>query len=278
MPSNVNPKQFLIIGGNGKTGARVVERLRVAGAAVRAASRSTSPAFDWDDADTWPPAIAGMDAAYITYAPDIALPGAMPKVRAFIELAVRSGLKRLVLLSGRGEEEAKKSEDALIASGADWTIVRASWFSQNFSEGFLLDEVKAGRVHFPHFDVPEPLIDVEDIADIVTAALLDDRHIGQLYEVTGPRLLTFRAALGEIAAASGRPIELVPMEVADYVAALEQAQVPALIVELLEILTTEVMDGRNTHTTDGVQRALGRPARDFSDYVRAAAATGVWEA
>ncbi|MBJ3783897.1 SDR family oxidoreductase [Devosia sediminis] len=267
---------ILIVGGTGKTGSRVVRRLRHAGHPVRALSRSTSPTFDWHDEATWAQAIAGADRAYLAYAPDIALPGALPVVRRFTEFCLSSGLRRLVLLTGRGEAEALAAENALMSSGAEWTIVRSSWFAQNFSEGFFADEIRAGRVHFPRFDVPEPFIDIEDIADIVTAALIEPGHSRKLYDVTGPDLITFRDALAVIARALGRPIQTLPLSIPDYVAALNAAQVPAPYVQLLEILTTEVLDGRNTHMSTGVMGALGRPPRSFEAYVAAVMASGVW--
>lgn len=275
---NTSPqKPILVIGGNGKVGRRVADRLTSRGIDVRIGSRSANPPFDWNDSNTWPAAIDGVRAAYISYYPDLALPGADEAIRAFTSLAVQKGLKRLVLLSGRGEPEAQEAEQVLMASGADWTVVRPSWFAQNFSENFFLDGILAGEVVFPRDGVLEPFIDAEDIADVVVAALTDDRHIGQLHELTGPRMLTFREAVAEIAQATGRDIRYVPVSVEDYAVELrKQDGIPAEFVGLLERLTSEVLDGRNEYVTDGVQMALGRAPRDFSDYVRATAQTGVW--
>lgn len=267
----------LVIGGNGKTGYRVLDRLARAGVPARGTSRSATPPFDWTNRSTWPGAIAGARVAYVTYQPDIALPGGVEAIEAFTDMALAHGLGRLVLLTGRGEPEALRAEQALMRSGADWTIVRASWFAQNFSEGHFLDDIVAGIVAFPRDGVPEPFIDIDDIADVVAAALVDDRHIGQTYEVTGPRLLTFRDALAEIAEATGRDVRYVPVEVDDYLAALRGHGVPPVYVMLLETLTREVLDGRNAYLSDGVERALGHPPRDFRDFARQAAATGVWQ-
>jgi uncharacterized protein YbjT (DUF2867 family) len=176
----------LVVGGTGKTGRRVAERLEVQGRAVRVGSRSGQPPFDWENRGTWEPALRGTAAAYLSYFPDLAAPGAREAVGALAELAVASGTRRLVLLSGRGEEEAQLAEEALRASGADWTIVRCSWFMQNFSEGYLLEPVLSGEVALPVGDVPEPFVDADDIADVAVAALTEDRHVGQLYELTRP--------------------------------------------------------------------------------------------
>ena len=234
------------------------------------------PRFDWDDKATWAPALDGVGAVYIAYYPDLAVPGAVEAVRSFTETALAAGVRRIVLLSGRGEEEAQRAEQALQDSGADWTIVRASWFAQNFSENFLLDAVLAGEVALPANGVTEPFIDADDIADVAVAALTDASHIGQLYEVTGPRLMSFADAAGEIAKASGRAIRSTEISAKDYAALLEAHEVPPEVAALVMYLFTTVLDGRNEFVADGVERALGRAPRDFAEYARDAAATGVW--
>jgi uncharacterized protein YbjT (DUF2867 family) len=266
----------LVVGGTGKTGRRVVERLSARGLPVRVGSRTGTPPFDWERADTWEPALRGVRAAYITYFPDVAIPGAAETVRSFADLALTLGVRRLVLLSGRGEDEAERAEQLLRSSGADWTILRASWFAQNFSEGFLLDTVLAGEVVLPAGDVAEPFIDADDIADVAVAALTEEGHTDRLYELTGSRLLTFAEAVAEIAAATGRRIEYVQISPEAFAESLTGQGVPPDVAGLLNYLFSTVLDGRNSSLESGVRRALGREARDFSEYVRRTAATGVW--
>jgi uncharacterized protein YbjT (DUF2867 family) len=266
----------LVIGGTGKTGRRVVRRLRDRGVPVRVGSRAGEPPFDWDDRATWAPALRGVASVYVTYHSDVAFPGAADVVGSFARLAVETGALRLVLLSGRNEEGALRSEQLVRESGADWTIVRSSFFAQNFSEGFFLDSVLAGEVPFPAGDVTEPFIDVDDIADVAAAALTDDRHIGQLYEVTGPRLMTFADAVAGIARAVGREIRYVQVSMERYAALLGDYDLPVEFVKLMTELFSDILDGRSSYLADGVQRALGRPPRDFADYARDAAASGVW--
>jgi uncharacterized protein YbjT (DUF2867 family) len=269
-------REILVLQPNGKTGRRVVPRLRAHDVSVRGASRGSTPPFDWDAPDTWPTTLAGADAAFIVYFPDIAFPGAAERIGSFIELAVRSGVDRLVLLSGRGEHEAEKCEDILRESGADWTIVRSAWFTQNYSEGFLVDAVLSGVIAMPAGDVAEPFVDVDDIADVVVAALTDDRHIGKLYEVTGPRLLTFADTAREISEATGREIVYVPVTMEQYRDGAIEHGVPPDYADLLIGLFTETLDGRNARLCDGVREALGRSPRDFGDFVKTTAPTGVW--
>ena len=268
----------LVLGGTGKTGRRIVERLEARGVPTRVGSRSADPKFDWDDRMTWAPALRGVRALYVAFYPDLGVPGSSEVVGALARLAVGQGVERIVLLSGRGEKEAERSEQAVREADPNATIVRASWFSQNFSESFFVEGVAAGELVLPVNGVAEPFIDVEDIADVAAAALTEPGHEGELYEVTGPRLLTFADAAGEIARATGRDLRLQPVPADDYAAALRAEGLPDDEVWLITYLFTEVMDGRNENLTDGVHRALGRPPRDFRDYARAAAAAGAWDA
>ena len=273
---NTHAAPVLVLGATGKTGRRVAARLAERGVPVRPGSRAAQPAFDWEDPSTWPAALAGVESVYLTFQPDLAVPGAADAIAAFTRSARDAGVRRIVLLSGRGEPEAQACEQIVAESGLEWTVVRASWFSQNFSEGAFLEPVLSGVVALPVGDVGEPFVDADDIADVAVAALTEDGHIGQTYELTGPRLLTFAEAVAEIAAASGRALEYVPVSLADYSAALTEAQVPQDVIDFLGYLFTEVLDGRNAQVADGVRRALGREPRDFSEHVREAAAAGAW--
>jgi uncharacterized protein YbjT (DUF2867 family) len=271
-------RPILVTGATGKTGRRVVDRLRGGGFDVREASRSSATPLDWNQPATWRPALAGTSAAYIAFYPDVAMAGSAETIARFAAEAVGCGVERLVLLSGRGEEEAYRSEQVVRAAGADWTIVRASWFCQNFNENFMLEPLLSGVLELPVGDVLEPFVDADDIADVVAAALTRDGHAGQVYEVTGPRLLSFEEAVHEIARATGRPFAYREVDVDAYASALAEQELPADVIELMRYLFTNVLDGRNAVLADGVQRALGREPRDFAEFARRAAITGVWSA
>jgi uncharacterized protein YbjT (DUF2867 family) len=256
----------------------VAQRLRNLGADVRIGSRSATPPFDWDSEATWDDCLAGVEAVYINYSPDLAMPGATDSIQAFVDRAKRHGVKRLVLLSGRGEDEAQACERIVQEGGMDWTIVRASWFNQNFSEGAFVEMVQAGQITLPDVDTPEPFVDVDDIADVAVAALTEPGHAGEVYEVTGPRMLTLAEVAAEISIATGRRVAYVPVPHDAFVSEVARSGAAEDVVWMLDYLFATVLDGRNAYLTDGVQRALGRPPRDFADYARAAAATGVWRA
>jgi len=266
---------ILIVGGTGKTGGRVNTLLKEQGIATRPVSRSTTPSFDWTRPEGWAAALDGVSMAYVAYQPDLSVEGATEAIAELSQLARKKGLERVVLLSGRGEPGALRAEAALQASGVPWTVVRASWFNQNFSEGYLLDSVLAGEVALPAGAVPEPFIDANDIADVAVAALTEERHANRVYEVTGPRSLTFAEAVSVIAAGLGRPVRYTQITPEDFVVTL-RAYVPEDIVRLLNELFTVVLDGRNTQVMHGVEEALGRPPRDFAEYVGRTVAAGTW--
>ena len=267
----------LVLGGTGKTGRRVADCLIAKGHAVRIGSRSSVPSFDWDNEKSWEASLEGVTAVYITYAPDLAMPGAQDAITAFVDLAKRRGVKRLVLLSGRGEEEAQAAERIVQNAGLEWTIVRASWFNQNFSEGAFIDMVLAGAITLPAGDQVEPFVDVDDIADVAVAALTEDGHHAEVYEVTGPRLMTIADIAADLSRATGREIAYIDVPHDAFVAEVADSGAPKDVVWMLDYLFSTVLDGRNAHLTDGVERALGRPPKDFADYARDVAATGVWE-
>jgi len=266
---------ILVIGSTGKTGLRIAKTLAERGFSVRHGSRNAAIPFDWEKPETWAAALEGVSSAYVSYFPDLAFPGASEKIKALTKVAVEAGVKRLVLLSGRGETHAQNCENIVKTCGLDYTLVRASWFAQNFSEGYLRDPVLEGMVALPAGDVREPIIDVDDIADVAVAALTEERHSGQLYEVTGPRLLSFNDAAAELSAATGRPVRYIPITFDQFHASMTEIG-GVFIADVFTGICREVLDGRNEYLSDGVQRALGRKPRDFADFCRAAAASGAW--
>lgn len=266
----------LVLGGTGKTGRRVIDGLSKAGRRVRIGSRKAQPSFDWERPESWAAALDGVAAVYVAYQPDLALPGAVAVVSRFFAQAKAAGIGKIVLLSGRGEPEALEAEEALQATDLDWTILRCSWFFQNFSESFFLDAIQAGEVVLPHTLAPEPFVDADDIAEIAVAAFADARHSRQLYEITGSEALTFEQAVAAIAEAARRRIDYVPVSQQAYRAGLVEQGLPPEVIELVTYLFATVLDGRNEPIADGVKRALGRPPRRFADYVARIAATGIW--
>ena len=270
-------KSILVIGSTGKTGRRVAASLEAKGLPVRHGARNSSTPFDWEAPETWAPALTGVRAAYVTYFPDLAFPGAVEKLESLCETAKDAGVGHLVLLSGRGEHHARLGEEVVRNSGVDFTIVRAAWFAQNYSEGYLRDPILSGVLPMPGGEIAEPIIDIDDIADVVVAALTEDGHKGELYEVTGPRLMTFADMAGELSAAIGREVRHIRISFDGFHANIAEAG-GNFVADVFTAIARETLDGRNAHLTDGVQRALGRPPRDFTEFANSAARAGAWPA
>ncbi|MGF0245029.1 NAD(P)H-binding protein [Rhodococcus erythropolis] len=276
MTTTSDIQSAVVIGGTGKTGARVAQRLTAVGIRTRIASRTSGTRFDWNDQSTWQPAMSGVEAAYVTYAPDLAVPESSTHIEELAELAYREGVRRMVLLSGRGEPAAQKAEQVLADTGLEWAVVRASWFAQNFSEGYLLDPIREGHLALPVGEVGEPFIDVDDLADVAVAALTRTDLLGRVLEVTGPELLTVAEAVEAISAASGRAMSFERIGLQQFSDGMAEVGVPSDVVELLTYLFAEVLDGRNQSVTGVVEEVLERPARDFTTFAAEAARTGVW--
>lgn len=257
--------EIAVIGATGKTGRRVAERLQKAGHAVRGLSRSTPVPFDWHDETTWQPALDGASAAYVTYHPDLSVPGAAQHVARFCEVATECKLGRLVLLAGRGEPQVHPAEEAVRKSGIDFTILECSFFCQNFTEDLLRPH--DGVVVFPAEFVTEPFIDCDDIAEVAVGALTQDTHRGKTYDLTGPESLSFGAAVQLLSAASGLDIRYQPTSFEDY-AQLLAAHLPAPHVEHFIELFRSLLDGHNSETSRDVEYVLGRPATSFQSFAQ----------
>ena len=268
--------QILVLGGTGKTGKRVAERLTKLNLPVRIASRNTNPAFDWENPYTWPGILSDIQKVYITFQPDLAIPGSTDAIESFTEAAKKAGVQKLVLLSGRGEEEAELCEKIVINSGLDWSIVRASWFMQNFSEGFFLDSILSGHAIVPKGSAPEPFVDADDIADMAVAALTDEKHSKKAYELTGPELLTFKEIFTGISAAIDRPVAYEEVSMGEYVELLKKYQVPDDYIWLIKYLFNEVFDGRNESVTHDIEKVLGRKPTSLKEYIGKTKKTGIW--
>ena len=269
---------ILVTGGTGKTGRRVVAGLEELGHNVRVGSRSGTPAFDWNDPNTYTAALRGMDKAYIVYYPDLAVPGAKEAITTLTETALKEGLEKVVILSGKGEAEAEACEQIVAESGLRYTVVRASWFNQNFSESFLLEPILAGHVALPMPEAAIPFVDAADIADVVIQALIDDQYDRQILEVTGPRLLTFAQVVEEVEKATGRNIQYQAISLEDYNEVMRNTGLPEDYIWLFDYLFREVLGNPENQTiSHDVEKVLGRKATDFSEFAQQTAATGIWD-
>ncbi|MFF8655376.1 NmrA family NAD(P)-binding protein [Streptomyces huasconensis] len=269
---------ILVLGATGKTGRRVVARLRAAGHTVRAASRTAETPFDWADRATWGPALEGVGALYLVGPPD------PEPIADFVARAQAAGVRRFVVLSGRGievygdsfEPSMAEAERVVREAGVDWTVIRPNNFSQNFDEDVFHEPLLEGRLALPVGDAPEPFIDAEDIAEVAAVLLTEDGHSGRTYELSGPRSLTFAEAVAEMAKASGRPMRFEHVTEEAYVAELIGRGAPEEAARSLAAVLAFLAGGHNSAPVSGVREVLGREARDFTEYAKRAAESGAW--
>ncbi|MGW0945421.1 NmrA family NAD(P)-binding protein [Streptomyces sp. NPDC002623] len=274
----MNNETILVTGATGKTGRRVVRRLRDKAVTVRAAARSGEVRFDWNDRSTWLPAVKGATAVYVV-APHLGDPQAAEDVAALAHEAAAAGVRRAVLASfpDTGSlESARAAERALGEAGLDATVLQLRWFFQNFSEDFLRAPILSGDVRLPAGDGKEAFVDADDIAAVAVAALTEGGHVGRTYELSGPRLMSFADAVTAIAHATGRDIRYTALAAEEYATEQRAHGVPEEWIRLTIDLYADVRSGVLNSVTDDVEQVLGRPPRDFTDYARTAAAEGAW--
>ena len=257
-----------VIGATGKVGSRVADRLEETGARVRRLSRGSTIAFDWEQPDSWKAALRGLDRVFVVFVPDLASPSSAAAVSLLTEVAIEVGVSRLVLLSGRGESGALVAEKIILESALESSIVRASWFIQNFTEGILAGSVSEGFVAVPAGDRVEPFIDVNDIADVAVAALTAVTHEDRVIEVTGPELLTFADAAALLSESTGHPVSYLPVSLDEFHAAIS-AEINTDTADLLTDMCREVFDGRNESLATGVVETLGREPRSMREVLAA---------
>ncbi len=270
-------ENILVIGGTGKTGRRVAENLTQSGHNVRVVGRKTNPIFDWENPETYDAALKDMDRAYIVYYPDLAVPGSRDAITTLTKKALKAGLEKVVLLSGKGETEAEACEEIVANSGLNYTLVRASWFNQNFSEGAFLEFILNGTVALPMPNAEIPFVDVNDIADVVSKVIIDDTYNGQTITVTGPEKRTFKEVVEIMAEVTNKHIQFVPISINEFKDGMRKAGLPDSYVWLFGYLFQEVLGNpNNQEISNDVTKVLGRPAKDFEAFARETAATGIW--
>ena len=267
-----NYDTVLLTSGFGKTGRAIAERLSVQGLGFCAASRTTPTKFDWKDKATWPTALKGKKSVYLCFAPDIVLPGSRQCISDFIKTAEQYDCEKLVLLSCRGVEEAEACETIVHQSNLETTVVRSSWFFQNFLEDDFARMITEGALTLPSADIEEPYIDVEDVADVIVKVLTEAGHTGKTYEITGSQSLSFRQMAKEMSDAFGRTIQLCDTPHRKFVFDLAGSSAPSEVIWLFDFLFDYILDGRNSRPTNRFFGLMGRHPRSIQEFLASVAA------
>ena len=268
-------KPILVTGATGKTGSRIASILEKEGHPVRRGSRSSECYFDWQQPESWVESLANVRAVYICYYPDFAFPGALTVLENFIDQAKSANVEQVVMITGRGESSAQRAEKIILKSGLDATVLRSAWFAQNFSEGSLLAPLMSGVVPMPGDGIAEPLVDLDDFAEVAARVLTEFGHEGKTYEVTGPELINFEQVAEIFSQVLNRSIQYVPITFEQFHRELEQAT-DILYADIVTNIARETFDGRNAKVGDGVAQVLHRKPHSFYQFAEKALVSGIW--
>ena len=269
--------KILITTPRGKVGQELV-RLLKGQATLRLGAHSideTKQAFpgleavhlDLNDEASVKAAVAGVDAVYLASPADFP---PEPEKR-LIDLAKAAGVKKIVKLSAMGVDAAPQSalrqvELHLEASGLKWTVLRPTWFMQNYTTSNA-QPIRQGTLAEPAADAKTAFIDARDIAAVAARVLLDDAHAGKTYTLTGPELLTRKDVVATLSKELGRPVSYVAVSDAQFRDAVKGFLSPAYL-ELLSTLYAGVRAGWTERRTDDVQQVLGRAPVAFAQFAK----------
>jgi uncharacterized protein YbjT (DUF2867 family) len=258
----------LILGGTGRTGSLLADKLARHGVAIRtAARRGADVRFDWDDPTTHAPALANADRLYLV-TPVLRIKYA-EQVANFLDLAETTGVHHVTFLSAYNADQAPQGIDIaaveadLVARNAlTHTILRPAWVMQNFADDHL--PVIDGVITAPSGGGTEAFVDADDIAAVATQTLLNpEPHASARYDLTGPQALTFAEAADIITTVSGRPISYNDIDQEAWISGALAMGVPADYAVMLRWLTNSVITGSGARPTNDIEKVTGRAATSF---------------
>jgi uncharacterized protein YbjT (DUF2867 family) len=266
-----------VTGALGKTGHHVAEEALANGWHVRSAARRRPDhgewiRFDWTDEETWRPAFAGSDSAYVII--PFRQPGAPERTPHLLEVAADCGVGKIVFLSTLDAEGApednpsRRAELALRELPVRSAVLRPTWFLDNFTAGAFAAMTTAGTLRLPAGDGRIPFIDARDIAAVAVAASALDGPEGRL-PLTGPASVTHHEVAVELAAAFGRPVTYVPTSPEEFVRLMSEAGFPEDYSVFLADALCDVAEGRlHIPVHDTVRQVLGRPGYTVAQFAR----------
>jgi uncharacterized protein YbjT (DUF2867 family) len=269
--NNTTTDQVLVLGATGKTGSRVAGRLSMHGASVRTAARSGADVhFDWDNQATWEEALRGATGLYLV-SPILRIDFA-GLVGQFLDQAEQAGVRHVTYLSAYGMEFAP-AEVALRAVELDLaargsltsTVIRPTWFMEDFSETFL--QPVNDEIVVPAGDGTEAFVSAEDIAAVAAVTLTEpEKHAGHAYAPTGPQALTMAEAAAMISAAAGRTITYRDADREQWIAAMISTGVPAEYAQVLRPLTATLASGNGARPNSDVLDVTGTAPVTFAEF------------
>jgi uncharacterized protein YbjT (DUF2867 family) len=262
-------QRVLVTGGKGKTGRRIVSRLRTAGIDVVIGTRTPADLqdrrFEWADLSS-ASAFDGCDAVYLVAPTDRT--DHLTVMQPLLEEAMGHGVGRFVLLSSSlleaGGPMMGEVHAWLAKSAPEWAVLRPSWFMQNFSEGphaltireegMIYSATGAGRVGF---------IDAEDIAAAAAACLIAGTLPNSDVVLTGPEAMSYDDAAEMLTAALGRPVRHLSLDPATLALRFMAQGLPPEYATTLAEMDAHIAAGAEDCTTPGVEQLTGQRPTSF---------------
>lgn len=267
--------RVLVTGGTGKTGSLVARQLAARGLEARIATRNvTTPDqvhFEWGNTASFSAALDGVDAIYLVAPTDRT--DHLAVMRPLLEQAVNQGVSQLVLLSASSLPEGAPMMGEvhawLRANAARWTVLRPSWFMQNFVTQHLPSIVNEGCVYSATQDGRTPFIDAADIAAVAVEALSDPRLASAERILTGPEALSYDEVAARLSAVSQRPVRHCRLTVEELARRYAGFGIPEHYAGELALMDDAIAHGSEDRTTTEVEQVTGRTATTLTDFLAA---------
>jgi uncharacterized protein YbjT (DUF2867 family) len=272
-------EKILVTGATGKVGSALVGALLRAGVEVKAGTRNPRAALDllrgeaevveldYDATETWDAAVQWADRVFLVPPPFD--PRADERLVPFLDWAVQSGSRHLVLLSAMGAEAReqmalRRIEQRIERTGVAWTFLRPNIYMQNFARGFLARQIREqGLFWLPANGAAVSFVDGRDVAAVAATVLTSESRFGEAYTLTGPEAVTHDEAARMIGHAAGRAVRYVAVEEDEMRSALLEAGWPPEQAETFSRLLAAIREGQRTAVTDDAERLLGREPTTF---------------
>jgi uncharacterized protein YbjT (DUF2867 family) len=267
--------RVLVTGGTGKTGSLVARQLAARGVEARVATRNvTTPDqvhFEWGNTASFSTALDGVDAIYLVAPTDRT--DHLPVMRPLLEQAVNQGVSQLVLLSASSLPEGAPMMGEvhawLRANAARWTVLRPSWFMQNFVTQHLPSIVNEGCIYSATQDGRTPFIDAADIAAVAVEALSDPTLASAERILTGPETLSYDEVAARLSAVSQRPVRHCRLTVEELARRYAGFGIPEHYAGELALMDNAIAHGSEDRTTTEVEQVTGRKATKLTDFLAA---------
>ena len=272
---------ILVTGATGTIGSSTVKALKAKGARFKVAVRSPEKArdlgvetvaFDWDKPETFGPALQGVEKLFmLTPTTD----KQDEHAKSLVDAAKKAGVKHIVKLSVIGADNEPgimfgrahlAGEKAIKASGIAWTMLRPTFFSENFITFYGVDPKKDSTVYLPHGQGKTVWVDPRDVGEVAAAVLTTPGHEGKTYELTGPEALDNHQVLAIFSQALGHKYNYVDVPEAAAIKGMTDMGMPKAMVDGMMELNNIIKQGWAAAPGNGVKEVLGRPARTVKDF------------